>query len=290
MDSQELPGRVRMLRARGYSPKQIARALGVPPATVAPLVRAIAAADQAGVGEPTLVGCWVSPGWSQGLTVKGHPEWPEVDAADPGAQGLVSVLVTRQERYGRVGVCGWLVDVWCLGAKDVVGPRVTDQRRAAEFTRSYFAAYQAPPLQAPLELARHLVFGAVAYGRSLGLEPAPGLPANRWASGAVDRPERHRLRARRQALLRPGPPRQRISHPHHTGALRRAGQLPLRGPRIAAAQPPPARAATVRVTPVPCHPANDRPSAKVEGSGTREVGYLAALLIQGKPVWIPGSR
>jgi hypothetical protein len=129
MDSEDLKGRVRALRARGYAPKQIARALGMPPATVAPLVRAIAAADQAGAGEHTLVGCWVSPGWSQGLTVQGHPEWPDVDAADPGAQGLVSVLVTRQERYGRVGVCGWLVDVYCLGVKDVVGPRVTDERR-----------------------------------------------------------------------------------------------------------------------------------------------------------------
>jgi len=101
----------------------------------------------------------------------------DVDAADPGAQGLVSVLITRQERYGRVRLCGWLVDVWCLGVKDVVGPRVTDERRAAEFTRSYFAAYQAPPLQAPVELARHLVFGAVAYARSLGFEPAPGFQA-----------------------------------------------------------------------------------------------------------------
>jgi hypothetical protein len=177
MDSQELTGRVRAACARGHSPKQIARALGVPPATVAPLVRAIAAADQADAGERKLVGCWVSPGWSQGLTVHSDPEWPDVDVADPGAQGLVSVLVTRQERYGRVGVCGWLVDVWCLGVKDVVGPRVTDERRAAECTRSYFAAYQAPPLQAPAELARHLVFGAVAYARSLGFEPAPGFQA-----------------------------------------------------------------------------------------------------------------
>ena len=173
MDSQDLMGRVRALRARGYAPKQIARALGVPPAAVAPLVRAIAAADQASAADRKLVGCWVS----QGLTVKGHPEWPDVDAADAGAQGLVSVLVTRQERYGRVGVCGWLVDVWCLGVKDVVGPRVTDERRAAEFTRSYFAAYQAPPLEAPVELACHLVFGAVAYARSLGFEPAPGFQA-----------------------------------------------------------------------------------------------------------------
>jgi hypothetical protein len=177
MDSKDLMERVRALRERGHSPKQIARALGVPPAAVAPLVRAIAVADQADAAERKLVGCWVSPGWSQGLTVKGHPEWPDVDAADAGAQGLVSVLVTRQERYGRVGVCGWLVDVWCLGVKDVVGPRVTDERRAAEFTRSYFSAYQAPPLQAPVELARHLVFGAVAYARSLGFEPASGFQA-----------------------------------------------------------------------------------------------------------------
>ena len=177
MDSQELLGRVRALRVRGYSPKQIARSLGVPPATVAPLVRTIAAADQAGAAERKLLGCWVSPGWSQGLTVKAHPEWPNVDAADAGAQGLVSVLVTREERYGKVRVCGWLVDVWCLGVKDVVGPRVTDERRAAEFTRSYFAAYQAQPLQAPVELARHLVFGAVAYARSLGFAPAPGFEA-----------------------------------------------------------------------------------------------------------------
>src|SRR4030095_15922408 len=106
MDSQDLMGRVRALRARGYAPKQIARALGVPPATVAPLVRAIAAADLADVVDGELVGCWVSPGWSQGLTVHSDPEWPDVDFADPGAQGLVSVLVARQERHGRGAVRG----------------------------------------------------------------------------------------------------------------------------------------------------------------------------------------
>ena len=96
----------------------------------------------------------------------------------------MSVLVTREERYGRVGMCGWLVDVWCLGVKDVVGPRVTDERRAAEFARSYFAASQAPPLQAPVELARHLVFGAVAYARSLGFQPAAGFQATAGQLGA----------------------------------------------------------------------------------------------------------
>jgi hypothetical protein len=174
MDSQELLGRVGALRARGCSPKEIARALAVPPAAVAPLVRTIATADQASAAERKSVGCWVSPGWSQGLTVEGHPEWPDVDAADPGTAGLVGVLVAREERNGRVRVCGWLVDVWCLGVKDVVGPRLMNERRVAEFAGSYFAAYQARPPAAPVELARHLVFGAVAYARSLGFAPAAG--------------------------------------------------------------------------------------------------------------------
>jgi hypothetical protein len=51
------------------------------------------------------------------------------------------------------------------------------ERRAAELTGSFFAAYPAPPLEAPLELARHLVFGAVEYARALGFEPAPGFAA-----------------------------------------------------------------------------------------------------------------
>src|SRR6266511_1005100 len=185
MDSEELLERVRVLRATGRSPKEIARALGLRPAQVAPLVRSIAAEDNAGAAERKLAGCWVSPGWSQGLTIEGHPGWPDVDAADADASlGLVSVLVTRQERYGRVRLCGWLVDVYCLGVKDVVGPRVMDERRAAELCGSFFGAYDPGPLEAPLELAQHLVFGALEYARGLGFEPAQGFAATTGELGS----------------------------------------------------------------------------------------------------------
>jgi hypothetical protein len=84
MDGQELLAQVRALRATGRSPKQIARALGVPPAAVAPLVKAIAAADQAGASERKLLGCWVSPGWSQGspsrATLSGPMSMPPTPA------------------------------------------------------------------------------------------------------------------------------------------------------------------------------------------------------------------
>ena len=115
MDGEELLDRVRALRATGRTPKEIARALGLRPAQVVPLVGDIAAEAHAGASERKLAGWWVSPGWSLGLSVEGHPGWPDVDAADAEALGLVSVLVTRQERYGRLRLCGWLVDVYCLG-------------------------------------------------------------------------------------------------------------------------------------------------------------------------------
>jgi hypothetical protein len=41
--NDELAERVRTLRARGYTPKQIARTVGVPAARVTTLVRAMAA-------------------------------------------------------------------------------------------------------------------------------------------------------------------------------------------------------------------------------------------------------
>lgn len=173
MDREELIGLVRVLRRQGSTPKQIARALGLAPAAVIPLVRAIAAENEANAPQPEVTGCWVSRGWSDGLTVADDPGWPDV-AAESAASGLVSVLVARSEGRGSVSACGYLVDVWCLGVKNADGPRVMDARALPAFTRRFFSAYQDPPLQAPAELARHLVFGAVDYARGLGFEPAPG--------------------------------------------------------------------------------------------------------------------
>jgi hypothetical protein len=58
--------------------------------------------------------------------------------------------------------------------KDVIGPRVMDGHALPVFTRRFFSAYGGRPLEAPAELARHLVFGATEYARALGFEPVPG--------------------------------------------------------------------------------------------------------------------
>jgi hypothetical protein len=52
-----------------------------------------------------------------------------------------------------------------------------DERRAADFRDSFFAAYQTRPLEAPLGLAQHLVFGAVEYARGPWVRARPGFCA-----------------------------------------------------------------------------------------------------------------
>jgi hypothetical protein len=171
---EEFISRVRDLRSAGVPPKAIARTLGVQPARVAPVIRTLAAeaeAAAAGEGRP-VVGCWINPGWSAGLKVDGHPEWPTGAAAMDGALGLVSVMVARQAARGRVRLFGYLVDVFCLGVKDVIGPKVLDPHLVDGYLRSYYESFECLPMAVPLSLVQHVVFGAIEYARGLGLQPA----------------------------------------------------------------------------------------------------------------------
>jgi hypothetical protein len=168
--------RVRELRREGCSPKQIARALHMPPAQVVPMVRAIAAeADLGGdspVSAPALAGCWVNANWASGLSIGGQPAWPGLSAAeDSGPAGLVTVVAARERGGSKVSACSYLVDVYCLGVKNAIGPHVVDRRKLPEFRFQVFRSYAGPPLEAPLELAQQVVFGAVEYARGLGFEP-----------------------------------------------------------------------------------------------------------------------
>lgn len=186
MTDDELLERVRELRSRGRSPKQIARALGVPPARVAPLVRTIARELTPDAGQPEGSRCWVSPGWSVGLAVHERRGWPDDTAFGKEASGLAGVLVAREARRGRRGtlsVCGYLVDTYCLGVKDALGPRIMDAAGLRRFADRFFSGFDGPPVPAPLDLASHLVWGSVAYARELGFEPHPDFAA---AAGHVD--------------------------------------------------------------------------------------------------------
>jgi len=165
---------VRELRARGLSPKEIARSLGMRPAAVAGLVRKIAAErDAAAYPDAEPVDCWINAGWSTGLSIQGHPEWCD-PGADDGTGGLVTTLVARRRRHRRaVTVCVYLLDVYCLGVKNAMGPDNMDDQALRRLTDHVFSGYHTPPVRAPIELVRDLVLGAAEYARGLGFTPHP---------------------------------------------------------------------------------------------------------------------
>jgi hypothetical protein len=171
MLDDQLLDHVRALRERGQSPKEIARTLGMRPAVIAPLVRRVAEAASAGPATAPVVESWVSPGWSSGLTVEPRQGWDDVDLGPDGPQGMALVLVARADRHDRVAVCGWLLDTFCLGVKNAIGPEVMRRRDLPRFVRTYFAAFPGPALQAPIALAEELVLGPVEFAARLGFSP-----------------------------------------------------------------------------------------------------------------------
>ena len=76
MRADERVRQVRLLRDQGYTPKEVAHSLGIGSAEAARLVRAAAALARAEAPEAALVGCWISPTWSTGLSLGDHPDWP----------------------------------------------------------------------------------------------------------------------------------------------------------------------------------------------------------------------
>jgi hypothetical protein len=176
--------RVRALRARQYTPGEIARALGLGKGEASRLVRAVASEDagqasKAGLSSVRVRGaahqarCWISPGWRHGLRIEGHPDWPEDIGAPAEAvdSGVACVLVAEPDGHGRGSVCGYLVDTWCLGVKNALGPKRMSHRELGRFRRHYFGQWRSDGIEIPLELAQHLVLGSVAYARRLGFEP-----------------------------------------------------------------------------------------------------------------------
>jgi hypothetical protein len=201
MEHDELLATVRALRARRFTPGEIARVLGVSKGDAARLVRVVARerdcqAAETGPGNATdrprasQARAWVNPGWQRGLRIDGHADWPD-DAGAPteaSDSGVASLLVAAPDRRGTQSVCGYLIDTWCLGVKNAIGPKRMHPRELEAFKRQYFRQWRSEGIPVPLELAQHLVLGAVDYARSLGFEPHPDFRRSRRALGSWDGP------------------------------------------------------------------------------------------------------
>ena len=105
----------------------------------------------------------------------------------------------------RVSVCGYLVDTFCLGVKNVIGPELMRRRELDSFARMYFVAFPAPALRAPIALAQHLVHGAVAFAARLGFDPHPDFAAACGHLGDLGEPCAIRFGQQGRPLYVPGP-------------------------------------------------------------------------------------
>lgn len=86
------------------------------------------------------------------------------------AGGLGLVMVTRSKGYNRFVAATYLIDYWCLGVKDTIPPRnCNDSQYKTLIEHSYlpFLGYE----EISLDQAQTLVWGAIAYAKTLGFEP-----------------------------------------------------------------------------------------------------------------------
>lgn len=84
--------------------------------------------------------------------------------------GLARVAVARTQPNGRLVYGMFLVDVFCLGAKNSF---CNAEMSVEEFENIFIPMqlYDTKPESITLEFAKALIYGAVAYARDLGFEP-----------------------------------------------------------------------------------------------------------------------
>jgi hypothetical protein len=194
IDDQRLLKQVRALRERRYTPAEIARSLAISKGEAARLVRMVAiesrteTAGAGGVRDETR--CWINPGWRYGLRIEGHDDWPG-DAGAPseaGDSGVALVVVARPSGYDRLTTCSYLVDTWCLGVKAAIGPKRMERGELEALRCQCYAPWRSAGIPIPLELAQHLVLGAVEFARRLGFEAHRDFKRARSVLGSWEEP------------------------------------------------------------------------------------------------------
>lgn len=194
MSDESSLARVRELRALRYTPAEIARALMISKNEAVQLVRTVAAqiaAESINAGASgELTQCWVNPGWGHGLRIDGHDHWPRDVGAPSEASdsGVAVVLVATPVGHDRLQTSTFLVDTWCLGVKNAIGPKRVRTREFSELRRQCYAPWRSPGIEIPLELGQHLVLGAVEFAQRLGFEPHRDFGAARPALGSWQGP------------------------------------------------------------------------------------------------------
>lgn len=166
------------LRALKLTPKQIARKLGLKVSEVSVFIKGQAeqvalARAEAGELDP-IVECLTNGSCVQtfllGKTADGQSE-ASLAEKDEFLNGLAMVSVARQTDHNRISVCTYMVDMWCLGVKDCLGPRKLDRTDYKQLREAVFRGFPEGYQEITLEQAQAIIFSAVDYAAELGFKP-----------------------------------------------------------------------------------------------------------------------
>ena len=171
MDSKQLE-EITHLRSLRLTPKQIARKMGLKVAEVKEAISAQARQQEEAAmgvdGLPPLVGCYAD-GNSIDYLFASNERKRELGEGD-GMRGLGQVVVARAIR-GRYQLCVFLVDYWCLGVKDALGPRSCNRNEFASSMNQIFKNFPEGYREISLQQAQAIVLGAEEYAEHLGFKP-----------------------------------------------------------------------------------------------------------------------
>jgi hypothetical protein len=99
-------------------------------------------------------------------------------------QGMANLLFSRELSSGKVAFVAFLVDMYCLGVKDVTWAVVSRARYDWQVYGKLFRDFKIVNLQP--EYARKLIEGAVDYARGLGFAPHEDYEKAKLIFGNID--------------------------------------------------------------------------------------------------------
>jgi hypothetical protein len=168
MDTEQLQ-EIYRLRDRNVSPKQIARSLGLRPADVSAAIRDRATTEALACtsrGElAPLEYCLINATGAQRLLgIGSDPNIEEVD------EGMTQIIIARKAG-SKLQVCSFLIDYWCLGVKNTLGPRKISTEQFRDFVQKTYIAFGESSIELTIEQAWSIIAGAIAYAKANGFQP-----------------------------------------------------------------------------------------------------------------------
>lgn len=155
------------LRDRKVSPKQIARKLGLRPAEVKDIIQTQLNANPEKYSQPKKI-----PKLKECLIdSQGFDRFFGSQIIKRDRKGLSQVMVTRTDGQHHL-VTTFLIDAWCLGVKNAMGPRkvkTTDYPLMRE--QAYATTMDDSYRTISLEQVQSVIYGAVDYAKHLGIDP-----------------------------------------------------------------------------------------------------------------------